>query len=118
MHYLIYGLHDVGPHLVEVHQLADSLMQLRVIPVDAVVHYAIQIQVQVVYITALLLNQQISRWRGGTRGTPGETASLSGGSIGSYLPMGGQSSSLLMFLRMRGYLRVSHLKNFGIPILF
>ena len=76
MHYLIYGLHDVGPHLIEVHQLADSLMQLRVIPVDAVVHYAIKIKVQVVYNTALLLNQQISRWRGGTRGTPGETASL------------------------------------------
>ena len=76
MHDLIYGLHYVGPHLVKVHQLADTLMQLRVIPVDAVVHYAIKIKVQVVYNTALLLNQQISRLRGGTRGTPGETASL------------------------------------------
>jgi hypothetical protein len=77
VHDLIYGLHYVGPHLVKVHQLADSLEQLRVNPVDAVVHYAIQIQVQVVYTTALILNQQISRRKGGTRGTHGEMASLS-----------------------------------------
>ena len=50
MHDLVYGLHNVGPHLVEVHEFAHTLVQLRVIPVDAVVHYAIQIQVQVVYI--------------------------------------------------------------------
>ena len=62
MHDLVDRLHYVGPLLVKVNQLADSFMQPLVIPVNAVVHDAIQIQVQVVYTgTSLVSINQISK---------------------------------------------------------
>ena len=47
--YLIDGLHDIGPDLVEILELAHSFVQLRVIAMDAIVHDTIQIQIQVIY---------------------------------------------------------------------
>ena len=49
MNYLIDGLHDIGPDLVEILELAHSFVQLRVIAMDAIVHDTIQIQIQVIY---------------------------------------------------------------------
>ena len=49
MHNLVYGFHDVGPHFIEICELADSLMQLRIVAMDAVVHNTVQIKVQIIY---------------------------------------------------------------------
>lgn len=51
VHDLIDSLHDVDPDLVKAFgslQLADFLMQLGIVAVDAVVHDAVQIEIQVV----------------------------------------------------------------------
>jgi len=53
---LIDGFHYVAPYLIEVLELADPLMQLCIVSVDAVVHDPIQIEIEVVYNIFMLVN--------------------------------------------------------------
>ena len=46
--YLINSLHDIGPDLVEILELAHSFVQLGIVAVNAVVDDRVQVEVQVV----------------------------------------------------------------------
>jgi hypothetical protein len=48
MYDFVDGFHDVDPDFVEISELADPFMQLRIITVDAVVHDTIQIQIEII----------------------------------------------------------------------
>lgn len=50
MHNLVDGFHDGGPELLLVFHSTDSLMQLRIITMHAIVHNTIQVEVQIVCI--------------------------------------------------------------------
>ena len=48
MHELIYRSHDRRPQFFEVIQFADTLVPVRVVAMDAIVHNTVQIEVQIV----------------------------------------------------------------------